>query len=157
MWRFMLCAAVACVMLSTDPARADEAEDKAVAIVEKLGGQVVRDEKRPGKPVVEVRLDDLPGVTDETLRALAPLQNLTVLYLIGAKVTDAGLKELAPLKSLAALSLSDTQVTDVGLKELAPLKNLTYLNLYGTKVTDAGLEELVALKNLTILNLYGTK
>ena len=33
-------------------ARADDAEDKAVAFVEKLGGAVARDEKAPGKPVI---------------------------------------------------------------------------------------------------------
>ena len=57
-------------------------------------------------------------------------------------MTDAGLKELAPLKNLTTLYLSLTQVTDAGLKELAPLKNLTTLDLTGTKVTDAGLKEL---------------
>jgi hypothetical protein len=34
--------------------RADEAEDKAVAFVEKLGGRATRDEKAPGKPVITV-------------------------------------------------------------------------------------------------------
>ena len=75
------------------PARADEAEDKAVAFVKKLGGSVDRDEKAPGKPVVEV-------------------------FLSNTKVTDAGLKELAALKSLTDLNLSNTKVTDAGLKEL---------------------------------------
>lgn len=50
-------------------ARADDAEDKAVALVEKLGGTVSRDQKAPGKPVVAVDLS-------------------------GRKVTDAGVKEL---------------------------------------------------------------
>lgn len=50
-------------------ARADEAGDRAVAFVEKLGGTVARDEKAPGKPVIEVS----PS---------------------GTHVTDAGLKEL---------------------------------------------------------------
>ena len=60
--------------------RADDAEDKAVAFVKKLGGQVLRDEKAPGKPVIKV-------------------------YLIGPQVTDAGLKELATLKNLTTLFL----------------------------------------------------
>ena len=47
--------------------RADEA--KAVKAVEKLGGKVTVDDKRPGKPVVGVDLSN-------------------------TKVTDAGLKEL---------------------------------------------------------------
>jgi|GEM_PF-2505728 len=84
---------------------ADDAEDKAVAFVEKLGGTVTRelkalrkDDKALRKPVIEVQLSN-------------------------TKVTDAGLKELAPLKNLTTLDLGGTNVTDAGLKELAPLKN----------------------------------
>jgi|SRR5579883_2826069 len=75
------------------PLRADDAEDKAVAFVEKLGGTATRDEKAPGKPI-------------------------TVVNLIGTKVTDAGLKELATLKNLNTFYLGETQATDAGLKEL---------------------------------------
>lgn len=52
-------------------ARAGEGEEKAVRAVETLGGKVVRDEKQPGKPVVEVILWNRP-VTDDDLKALAP-------------------------------------------------------------------------------------
>ena len=137
-------------------ARADDAEDKAVAFVEKLGGYVVRDEKVPGKPVVVVNMARA-RMTDAALKELASLKNLTTLYLHGTKVTDAGLKELVPLKNLTALYLDDTKVTDKGLKELMPLKNLTTLHLQDTKVTDAGLKELTPLKNLTALYLDNTK
>ena len=78
------------------PARADDAEDKAVAFVEKLSGTVTRDEKAPGKPVIAVDLR-------------------------GRKLTDAGLKELTNLKNLTTLNLAGTQVTDVGLRELTAL------------------------------------
>lgn len=53
-------------------------------------------------------------------------------------MTNAGVKELAPLKNLTALFLIRTKVTNAGLKELAPLKNLFILELTGTKVTEAG-------------------
>ena len=59
-------------------ARADEAEDKAVALVEKLGGKVTRDEKLPGKPVAGVALF-FSAVTDAELKELAALKNLTYL------------------------------------------------------------------------------
>ena len=59
---------------------ADDAEDKAVAFVKKLGGSVKRDDKAEGKPVRGV-----------------DLSNRT-------KVTDAGLKELAALKQLQSLN-----------------------------------------------------
>ncbi len=139
-------------------ARADEAEDKAVALVEKFGGKVTRDDKAPGKPVVGVSLFTGPGkvnlkVTDAGLKELAALKNLTTLMLGGAKVTDAGLKELAALKSLTTLNLNGTAVTDAGLKELAALKGLTTLGLFNMYVTAAGLKELAELKNLSTLDL----
>ncbi len=98
-------------------ARADEAEDKAVALVEKRGGTVTRDEKRLGKPVVAV---DLRGTTvaDAGLKELAPFTNLSSLNFLGTDVTDAGLKELAPLKSLRSLDLHRTNATEEGVKAL---------------------------------------
>src|SRR4051794_31691111 len=97
---------------------ADEAEDKAAAFLQKLGGSVIRDEKRAGQPVVEVQLFHR-AVTDADLKELAKLKHLRVLYLSGNKVTDAGLAELANLEQLQVLSLSDNKVTDAGLKVLA--------------------------------------
>ena len=52
MVRLMLCGVVSGLACVRRPARADDAEDKAVAFVEKLGGEVTRDEKLPGKPVI---------------------------------------------------------------------------------------------------------
>ena len=132
------------------------AEDKAVAFVEGLKGNVIRDEKLPGKPVIGVNLFGRK-VTDAGLKELAGLKNLTTLGLGDTEVTDAGLTELAALTNLTQLSLYGTGVTDAGLKQLAPLKNLTSLDLSGTGVTDAGLKELTVLKNLTSLGLVGTK
>src|SRR4051812_13458435 len=109
MSRLMLFGSLSCVLFgSSVSARADEAEDKAAALVEKLGGTVARDEKWPGKPVIRVEL-------------------------IFTKVADADLKELAPLQNLTSLNLSGTAVTGTGLKELAALKNLTTLHLNLTK------------------------
>jgi hypothetical protein len=127
MCRTVAFALAALVLSSGSPARADEAEDKAVAFVEKLGGKVFRDEKAAGRPVVMV-------------------------LLANTKVTNAGLKELAMLKKLASLNLAKTQVTDAGLKELTALKNLTVLYLGGTKVTDTGAQEL--LKALPKCDIY---
>ena len=77
MSRLVLCGVVSWLALGpAAPVRGDDAEDKAVALVEGLGGKVTRDGKRPGKPVTEV---DLSGtaVTDAELPGLAPLKNLT--------------------------------------------------------------------------------
>src|SRR5262249_15132391 len=53
MSRLMLCV-IATELIPSSSAHADDAEDKAAALVEKLGGIVTRDETRPGKPVVSV-------------------------------------------------------------------------------------------------------
>jgi len=58
----MLCGLVAfLVLVLPTRARADEAEDKAVADIEKRGGRVTRDAKAPSKSVVEVSLDRTVG------------------------------------------------------------------------------------------------
>jgi hypothetical protein len=44
-------------------------EKQAVRMIEKLGGQVVRDDKDPARPIVLVKLSD-NRVTDEALRSL---------------------------------------------------------------------------------------
>src|SRR5215475_10522525 len=111
------------VLALTD--RADEAA--AVKMIEKLGGTVTRDDKRPGKPVV-------------------------VVDLRGTKITDAGLKELKELKNLQEVVLFRTAITDAGLKELKELKSLQWLHLGFTKITDAGLKKLKELKSLQGLN-----
>jgi internalin A len=106
MARLLGCSIVFSMLLvPSTSTRADEAEDTAVAFVEKLGGRVYSDE--PGKPVTFV-----------TLRS--------------TKITDEGLKELGACKDLQDLSLIDTNVTNVGLKQLAVFKNLRSLNLGST-------------------------
>jgi uncharacterized protein (TIGR03067 family) len=133
------------------------AEDKAVAAITKLGGQVTRDEKAAGKPVVAVSLSSVP-VTDAALaELLKDLKNLETLDLFKTKVTDAGLKELQGLNNLRSLSLGFTKVSDKGIKELKHLKSLNSLSLNNnTGITDAGLDDLAELENLQTLDLTAT-
>ena len=72
----------------------------------------------------------------------ADLEKVVSLNLNFTKITDEGLKELPKLKQLTYLRLFSTQITDSSLKELAKLKQLTSLNLNNTKVTKAGVAEL---------------
>jgi internalin A len=167
------------ILLAAPSLYANEAEDKAVEAVKRLGGNVARDHNDPAHTVVEVNLcftevtvADLKEmaalqnlqkldlsrthVTGAGLKEMVCLQNLQTLILDNTRVTDAGLKELATLKNLQRLDLNNTQVTDAGLKDLAALKNLESLDLNGTHVRDAGLKDLAALKNLEFLNLMGT-
>ena len=142
----------------TSTARADEAA--AIAALEKLGAKIMRDEKKPSKPIVEVKLTGAK-VTDADLAGLVPhlkeLKSLPALTLTGAAVTDAGLAHLKELKSLPALVLAGTKVTDAGLVHLKELKSLTFVSLSGTAVTDAGLVHLKELNSLTAIRLQGAK
>jgi internalin A len=96
-------------------------------------------------------------ITDEGLKEVAKLQNLTELDLWDTKITDAGLKDVAKLQKLAYLNLGYTQITAEGLKEVAKLQELTRLELAGTQITDAGLNEIAKLQKLKRLELYDTK
>ena len=91
MSRMLLCGIVGWLVVCEPPARADPAEDKAVAAVEKLKGSVTRDPKLPGKPVVTVNLS-VTKAKDPDLKELAGLKNLSALYLGFTEVTDAGLR-----------------------------------------------------------------
>lgn len=114
------------------PVEPEAGRDEAVALIEKLGGEVGYDEESSDRPEATVRLT-------------------------GTKVTDAHLVLLKGLTSLENLDLRDTQVTDAGLEHLKGLTNLTFLGLSGTKVTDAGLEHLRGLTNLFQLDLSHTQ
>ena len=81
-------------------------------------------------------------ITDEGLKELPKLKQLTYLRLFSTQITDASLKELAKRQQLTAIDLGSTQITDTGLKELAKLEQLASLNLNNTKVTKAGVAEL---------------
>lgn len=70
MFRAVSFALAVAVLSFGSPARADEAEDKAEAVVKKLGGYIERDEKAPGKPVVAVDLLNKTEVTDAGAKEL---------------------------------------------------------------------------------------
>jgi len=138
------------------PALADDTEDRASEAIQKLGGKVVRDNKDPAQPVVEVDLNGTKA-TDADLKIMANLSALKTLKLQKTRVTDAGLKSLAPLKGLQTLNLAETRVTDRGLKGLAELEGLQLLDLTRTPVTGRGLKDLAVLAGLQKLYLNDTK
>ena len=150
--------------------RADE--DSAVAVLKQLRAKVVRDDKLPGKPVVEV---DLRG-TDAENADLAPLQELKSLRTLdvrGTMVTGSGLKVLEGLKNIQLVRLNEEQTNDKAIKTLRDIgmlhalsgaadkegkrpKNASEvqsLDLSKCHVTGTGVAELADLKNLQALNL----
>jgi hypothetical protein len=114
--------------------------------ISKLHGEVLRDQKAEGKPVVQVSFRG-GRATDFALKELGlkDLKGLRALDLSFSLVTDAGLKELKELKNLQTLDLAHSEVTDAGLKELKEVKNLQTLDLSATPITDMGLKELKEL------------
>ncbi len=92
---------------------------------------------------------------DDQLTLLEPLaEQIAWLNLGKTSITDDGMRHLKSLKNLSKLHLEKTAVTDDGLAHLSELERLEYLNLYGTAVSDNGLEHLKSLKNLRALYLW---
>jgi len=135
---------------------ASEAENKAIAQVEKAGGRVLKIAQNDEHLEVNYKLEGA-SVTDASLAPLRDVPNIVHLNLGKTSVTDAGLASIKGLTQLTELHLEETKITDKGLASLKDLKNLAYLNLYGTAVTDAGLDSLKALTNLRHLYLWQTK
>jgi hypothetical protein len=74
----------------------DDAQERAIAAIEKRGGMVGRDEKSPGKPATLVSLSGTK-ITDDELALLEPLTKLQTLILTSTPITDAGLVHLEGL------------------------------------------------------------
>src|SRR5260370_12420064 len=169
-------------ILAISPLWAGTDEDRAVQALERLGRELTRDEKAPGRPVIGVNLAGEPaGSLDDLLRNVLPhLKSLQQLDLGSAELKVEWLRRVASLKTLRQLNLGFTKVTDADLKELAPLKQLQELNLAGLKVgasrkglagvvqlrklylhetgvTDTGLKDLASLQELQELGLDLTK
>src|SRR5580704_11089227 len=104
-----------CVLVLLSPARADDAEEKTVALVRKLGGSVTRDDKQPGKPVVEVDLS-FTKLTEEVVAELSAFKGLTNLNLYRTRIYNSELTKIAALKNLTSLNLGGTEINDDGLK-----------------------------------------
>src|SRR5579871_4827694 len=98
-WRFVLAVVVG--LCGFGRAAAEANEEQALATIERLGGQAIRDTTKPGKPVTQVTL-------------------------AGKEVTDADLKDFAAFKQLHSLMLNNTEVTGICFQDLAQLKELTF-------------------------------
>ena len=91
------------------------------------------------------------------IKLLEPIKKQVVwLKLDNTNITDENLKAIALLTNLTRLHLSNTAITDAGLAHLNTLKELQLLNLVGTPVTQKGLEQLKGLKSLREIYLYKT-
>src|SRR2546428_10810193 len=74
----------------------DKEEDQALPAVERLGGEGVRDEKDPARPIVKIDLSRTKA-SDADLRKIARVRSIRSLILWNTRITNEGLKELAAL------------------------------------------------------------
>jgi internalin A len=137
-------------------ARVDEAEDRSVAFVKKLGGRVYRADYKPGRPVIGVDLVQ-SKITDAGLGQLAGLRELTKLQLHNTSIGDTGLQELAVFKQLQELTLDGTKISPAGLRALAGLNQLSWLGLGPKQINDATLETLRKMRMLHALSATSSK
>ncbi len=83
------------------------------------------------------------GIPEETLRAIAELKDLRVLYLGFSAITADGLRTLGSLDKVEKLGVQGcSRVDDIALAELAKWKSLKYLDVQEAAVTEKGLAEL---------------
>ena len=159
----------------------DPQRDRVVALVERLGGQIERDEKAPGRPVVGIRLATT-RISDDQLGELRGLSSLRSLDLTQTRISDAGLAQLRGHEGLRSLDLFETRVTDRGFESIATmsgletlvvgvmrrdrrwdclssnrLNHLKTLSLFGLEVTDETLAPVARLTRLERLDLVDLK
>lgn len=134
------------------PAGPGPDRDPVVALVERLGGELRRDEGSPARPIVEIRLATT-RVSDDQLGELRGLSSLRRLNLNQTRISDAGLARLRGHAGLRRLDLHETKMTDRGLEHIATLSGLETLLLGQCDVSGPGLSRLGSLEHLTTLGL----
>jgi internalin A len=87
------------------------------------------------------------GIPEETLKAIAELKDLSVLYLGYSAITKDGLRTLGALEKVEKLGLQGcSRIDDAALAELAKWKSLKYLDVQEAPVTEKGLAGLRTAK-----------
>lgn len=81
---------------------------------------------------------------------------LVWLDLSNSGITDEDLKSIGALSNLTKLNLHGNNISDDGVEHLLTLSRLQYLNLYGTKVTDRTIMHFSAMESLKRLYLWET-
>ena len=106
--------------------------------------------------LIEVQLNDIKGLGDESLILLSQVPTIKSLFVGATAVTDAGMMHVVKLEGLESLGIARTQVTDEGLKSLHKLPKLREIIAYGSVgITDQGLKHLALCKNLSNVSMYG--
>jgi hypothetical protein len=118
--------------------------------VKNYNSTLIDDLQNVGNPLVRIKLGNQP-VSDDDVKKLSSLKNVTRLNLEKTAITDAALVHLKNLPNLEQVNLYGTNITDKGLLDLSKCPNLKVIYLWQTKTTAAGIEQLKkALPNVQI-------
>jgi uncharacterized membrane protein/mono/diheme cytochrome c family protein len=78
---------------------------------------------------------DSRRLSNEHLKSIEQMQNLTKLWLTGSAVDDNGLVEFNPTKSLAYFNLTGLKVSKTSIESILKKSNLTRIFVYQTNLT----------------------
>lgn len=120
-----------------------------------IGNQPITDlalEKLRGLRCRQIGFHNVP-ISDNSLHALADVENLYHLSLQATDLTDNGVAVLSRMPQIQRLYLASNSISDVGLRHLRNLPDLYSLQLVGANITGYGLEHLTVHKSLTSLEL----
>jgi uncharacterized membrane protein len=132
-----------------------EADQKAVSALRALGVLVIPVGAETN--YLSVNFINARSATDKEIAMLMPLKNQLLWLNLGrTNISDEGLKTIGQLSNLTLLNLEHTKIGDSGIEHLTQLKRLTTLNLVGSQVSDKGLVYIGRLTNLEKVYLYQT-
>ncbi|MFT5126204.1 MAG: hypothetical protein ACI9TH_000269 [Kiritimatiellia bacterium] len=93
------------------------------------------------------------AITNQGLKYLHLIKDLSIIDLSKTKVTDVGMTYLASIKGLQGLNLLETTISGKGIRSLRECENLNWLALSNFSLQSGGLEELAQLPKMTGLLL----
>lgn len=137
------------VTLSPAPAEAIDALEENGVIIKKVSDDA---------EFLFVNLVNVPEFGDGLAALLLPLkEHVTWLKAGKSSITDESLRIIGQMPNLTRLNLEYTSVSDEGILRLKDLKHLTYLNLVNTRVGDQSIAVLQQLKSLRALYLWNSE
>jgi hypothetical protein len=167
-----------------DPPKADtKAGNKEARVLDTIKahkGEVVRDAKREGKPVIKVvvsssEADDsvaadllifpelreldmrFTGLSNDGLKQIAKMKKLETLLVSGCNnLSDEGLEVLSDMPRLRTLAVNGIFYYNDGIERLGRVKTLESLDIGYTQIDDDALKAIGRLANLRDLNVSFT-
>ena len=148
--RFILLSAIALMAPPNEsPIIAADSEALVQEITNKWQGKIVRDDRNPDHPVVEIVFHCDSQVPDAVIDQLTAFPSLRKLDLVGGqRLTNNGLESVGKLKTLESLSLRNRIVSADGLKHLTRLPALKSLFLWDTPLSE---QNMVAIAGYPVL------